>query len=67
MRASPTPAKTTNVACRFYRPKTLANDFTQFSPDSPNTTLKFTIIIPITAKALATSIPSIRFFTNGCF
>ena len=65
IRASPTPAKTTNVAAAF--PSNIpAKDFTQLSPFSPMTILKFTTIIPITAKALATSIPIILFFTDGC-
>ena len=66
IKASPIPAKTTNVAAAFPS-NTLAIDFIQCVPFSPKTILKLTIIIPITAKALATSIPIILFFMDGCF
>jgi hypothetical protein len=63
IKASPTPAKTTKVAAAFPS-KALANDFTQLNPFAPSTTLKLTIIIPITANALAISIPIILSFTG---
>ena len=62
IKASPTPAKTTKVAAAFPS-KALANVFTQLNPFSPSTILKLTTIIPITANALAISIPIILSFT----